>query len=390
MATCRIDLTTANIKNLFNKANIDADETLNSSVKYALKSIADSTHLVEFADFLEKISKEAQHLGLACQAVEFDTTSAMVVCGHAPYEADARGDILKFSVNTYGDIYIWQLKVNQGTFENSKWVKQTQAILDKHGAHKDGSGNNRRLSNFNLKISWLKNWLKKGAECTEKIRLDEIAVSKRKKRNELRKEAWAGRIAPLADIIKERLPGVEVGVNSYSDDGSAWYFQVYNVEYIGPYGSFHTGLFMPKDAYIGWKDTDDIEWTGMHVDNLKDVQPIKLYTLYSSLADSEGKITRNNCRYAKIDYTISLQRRPDNAEQGAGTWDISAPPFSNGLSTAGFRRVMIPFEELGDWFNALLDYEAAAYDVAVQSAESFKKLHETSALNNWNYSNMGI
>ena len=390
MATCRIDLTTANIKNLFNKANIDADETLNSSVKYALKSIADSTHLAEFTDFLEKISREAQGLGLACQAVEFDTSGAMVICGHAPYEAEARGDILKFGVNTYGDIYIWQLKVNQGTFENSKWVKQTQAILDKHGARKDGSGNNRRLSGFNLKISWLKNWLKKGAECTEKIRLDEIAVRKRKKTNELRKEAWAGRIAPLADIIKERLPGVEVGINGYADDGSCWYFQVYNVKYIGPYGSSHTGLFMPKDAYIGWNDTDDIEWTGMHVTDLKDVKPIKLYTLFNALADSEGKITRNNCRYRKIDYTISLQRRPDNAEQGAGTWDISAPPFVNGLPTAGFRRVMIPFEELGDWFNALLDYEAAAYDVAVQSAEAIKKLHETSELNNWNYSNMGI
>ena len=390
MATCRIDLTTTNLRNLFNKANIDADETLNSSVKYALKSIAESVHLAGFVDFLEKISKEAQHLGLACQAVEFDTSGAMVICGHAPYEAEARGDILKFGVNTYGDIYIWQLKVNQGTFENSKWVKQTQAILDKHGARKDGSGNNRRLSNFNLKISWLKNWLKKGAECTEKIRLDEIAVRKRKKTNELRKEAWAGRIAPLADIIKERLPGVEVGVNGYSDDGSCWYFQVYNVKYIGPYGSSHTGLFMPKDAYIGWNDTDDIEWTGMHVTDLKDVKPIKLYTLFNALADSEGKITRNNCRYRKIDYTITLNRRPDNAEQGAGTWDISAPPFSNGLPTAGFRRVMIPFEELGDWFNALLDYEAAAYDVAVQSAEAIKKLHETSALNNWNYSNMGI
>ncbi len=390
MATCRIDLTTANIKNLFNKANIDADDTLGSSIKYALKTIADSTHLAEFTDFLEKISKEAQNLGLACQAVEFDTSGAMVVCGHAPYEAEARGDILKFGVNVYGDIYIWQLKVNQGTFESSKWVKQTQAILDKHGARKDGSGNNRRLSNFNLKIGWLKNWLKKGAECTEKIRLDEIAVRKRKKHNELKKEAWAGRITPLADLIKERLPGVEVGVNGYSDDGSAWYFQLYNVKYIGPYGSSHTGLFMPKDAYIGWRDADDIEWAGMHVTELKDVKPIKLYTLFSSLADSEGKITRNSSRYRKIDYTISLNRRPDNAEQGAGTWDISAPPFSNGLPSAGFRRVMIPFEELGDWFNALLDYEAAAYDIAVQSAEAIRKLHETSTLNNWNYSNMGI
>ena len=390
MATCRIDLTTANIKNLFDKTAIDADETLNNSVKYVLKSIAESVHLAEFMDFLTKISKEAQNLGLCCQVVEFDSNGAMVVVGHAPYEADARGDILKFGVNTYGDIYIWQLKVNQGTFENSKWVKQTQAILDKHGARKDGSGNNRRLSNFNLRISWLKNWLKKGAECTEKIRLDEIAVRKRKKHNELKKEAWAGRIMPLADLIRERLPGVEVGVNGYNDDGSAWYFQLYNVKYVGPYGSSHTGLFMPKDAYNGWNDTDDIEWTGMHVTDLKDVQPIKLYTLFSTLADSEGKVVRGNCRYRKIDYTISLQRRPDNAEQGAGTWDISAPPFCNGLPSSGFRRVMIPYEELGDWFNALLDYEAAAYDIAVKAAEDIKKLHETSTLNNWNYSNMGI
>jgi len=390
MATCRIDLTTANIKNLFDKAAIDADETLNNSVKYVLKSIAESVHLAEFMDFLTKISKEAQNLGLCCQVVEFDSNGAMVVVGHAPYEADARGDILKFGVNTYGDIYIWQLKVNQGTFECSKWVKQTQAILDKHGARKDGSGNNRRLSNFNLRISWLKNWLKKGAECTEKIRLDEIAVRKRKKHNELKKEAWAGRIMPLADLIRERLPGVEVGVNGYNDDGSAWYFQLYNVKYVGPYGSSHTGLFMPKDAYNGWNDTDDIEWTGMHVTDLKDVQPIKLYTLFSTLADSEGKVVRGNCRYRKIDYTISLQRRPDNAEQGAGTWDISAPPFCNGLPSSGFRRVMIPYEELGDWFNALLDYEAAAYDIAVKAAEDIKKLHETSTLNNWNYSNMGI
>lgn len=390
MATCRIDLTTANIKNLFDKTAIDADETLNNSVKYVLKSIAESVHLAEFMDFLTKISKEAQSLGLCCQVVEFDSNGAMVVVGHAPYEADARGDILKFGVNTYGDIYIWQLKVNQGTFECSKWVKQTQAILDKHGARKDGSGNNRRLSNFNLRISWLKNWLKKGAECTEKIRLDEIAVRKRKKHNELKKEAWAGRIMPLADLIRERLPGVEVGVNGYNDDGSAWYFQLYNVKYVGPYGSSHTGLFMPKDAYNGWNDTDDIEWTGMHVTDLKDVQPIKLYTLFSTLADSEGKVVRGNCRYRKIDYTISLQRRPDNAEQGAGTWDISAPPFCNGLPSSGFRRVMIPYEELGDWFNALLDYEAAAYDIAVKAAEDIKKLHETSTLNNWNYSNMGI
>jgi len=390
MATCRIDLTTANIKNLFDKTAIDADETLNNSVKYVLKSIAESVHLAEFMDFLTKISKEAQNLGLCCQVVEFDSNGAMVVVGHAPYEADARGDILKFGVNTYGDIYIWQLKVNQGTFENSKWVKQTQAILDKHGARKDGSGNNRRLSNFNLRISWLKNWLKKGAECTEKIRLDEIAVRKRKKHNELKKEAWAGRIMPLADLIRERLPGVEVGVNGYNDDGSAWYFQLYNVKYVGPYGSSHTGLFMPKDAYNGWNDTDDIEWTGMHVTDLKDVQPVKLYTLFSTLADSEGKVVRGNCRYRKIDYTISLQRRPDNAEQGAGTWDISAPPFCNGLPSSGFRRVMIPYEELGDWFNALLDYEAAAYDIAVKAAEDIKKLHETSTLNNWNYSNMGI
>ena len=390
MATCRIDLITANIKNLFNKAIINEDDTINSSIKYALKTLADSKRITEFTDFLEKISKEAQNLGLCCQAVEFDTSGAMVICGHTPYEAEARGDILKFGVNVYGDIYIWQLKVNQGSFECSKWVKQTQAILDKHGARKVGSGNNRRLSNFNLKISWLKNWLKKGAECTEKIRLDEIAVSKRKKRNELRKEVWAGRIMPLADIIKERLPGVEVGVNGYSDDGSAWYFQLYNVKYIGPYGSSHTGLFMPKDTYIGWTGNDDFEWAGMRMDQLKDVKPIKLYTLFNALADSEGKIIRNNCRYRKIDYTISLQRRPDNAEQGAGTWDISAPPFTNGLPTAGFRRVMIPFEELGDWFNALLDYEAAAYDVAVKSAEAIKKLHETSDLNNWNYSNMGI
>jgi len=390
MATCRIDLTTANIKNLFDKTAIDADETLNNSVKYVLKSIAESVHLAEFMDFLTKISKEAQNLGLCCQVVEFDSNGAMVVVGHAPYEADARGDILKFGVNTYGDIYIWQLKVNQGTFENSKWVKQTQAILDKHGARKDGSGNNRRLSNFNLRISWLKNWLKKGAECTEKIRLDEIAVRKRKKHNELKKEAWAGRIMPLADLIRERLPGVEVGVNGYNDDGSAWYFQLYNVKYVGPYGSSHTGLFMPKDAYNGWNDTDDIEWTGMHVTDLKDVKPVKLYTLFSTLADSEGKVVRGNCRYRKIDYTISLQRRPDNAEQGAGTWDISAPPFCNGLPSSGFRRVMIPYEELGDWFNALLDYEAAAYDIAVKAAEDIKKLHETSTLNNWNYSNMGI
>jgi hypothetical protein len=390
MATCRIDLTTANIKNLFDKAAIDADETLNNSVKYVLKSIAESVHLAEFMDFLTKISKEAQNLGLCCQVVEFDSNGAMVVVGHAPYEADARGDILKFGVNTYGDIYIWQLKVNQGTFECSKWVKQTQAILDKHGARKDGSGNNRRLSNFNLRISWLKNWLKKGAECTEKIRLDEIAVRKRKKHNELKKEAWAGRIMPLADLIRERLPGVEVGVNGYNDDGSAWYFQLYNVKYVGPYGSSHTGLFMPKDAYVGWNGNDDIEWSGMHIDQLKDVQPIKLYTLFSTLADSEGKVVRGNCRYRKIDYTISLQRRPDNAEQGAGTWDISAPPFCNGLPSSGFRRVMIPYEELGDWFNALLDYEAAAYDIAVKAAEDIKKLHETSTLNNWNYSNMGI
>ena len=390
MATCRIDLTTANIKNLFDKTAIDADETLNNSVKYVLKSIAESVHLAEFMDFLTKISKEAQNLGLCCQVVEFDSNGAMVVVGHAPYEADARGDILKFGVNTYGDIYIWQLKVNQGTFECSKWVKQTQAILDKHGARKDGSGNNRRLSNFNLRISWLKNWLKKGAECTEKIRLDEIAVRKRKKHNELKKEAWAGRIMPLADLIRERLPGVEVGVNGYNDDGSAWYFQLYNVKYVGPYGSSHTGLFMPKDAYVGWNGNDDIEWSGMHIDQLKDVQPIKLYTLFSTLADSEGKVVRGNCRYRKIDYTISLQRRPDNAEQGAGTWDISAPPFCNGLPSSGFRRVMIPYEELGDWFNALLDYEAAAYDIAVKAAEDIKKLHETSTLNNWNYSNMGI
>jgi len=390
MATCRIDLTTANIKNLFDKAAIDADETLNNSVKYVLKSIAESVHLAEFMDFLTKISKEAQNLGLCCQVVEFDSNGAMVVVGHAPYEADARGDILKFGVNTYGDIYIWQLKVNQGTFECSKWVKQTQAILDKHGARKDGSGNNRRLSNFNLRISWLKNWLKKGAECTEKIRLDEIAVRKRKKHNELKKEAWAGRIMPLADLIRERLPGVEVGVNGYNDDGSAWYFQLYNVKYVGPYGSSHTGLFMPKDAYVGWNGNDDIEWSGMHIDQLKDVQPVKLYTLFSTLADSEGKVVRGNCRYRKIDYTISLQRRPDNAEQGAGTWDISAPPFCNGLPSSGFRRVMIPYEELGDWFNALLDYEAAAYDIAVKAAEDIKKLHETSTLNNWNYSNMGI
>ena len=389
MAICSIDLTTTDIQNLFNKAAIDADKTLSNDIKYVLKCIAENAHAAEFADFLAKISKEAQGLGLCCQAVKIGITNATVVCGHAPYEADARGDLLSFEVNTYGDIYISELKVNQGTFENAKWVRQTQAILDKHGAHKDRC-NRRYLSNFNLKISWLKNWLKKGAECTEKIRLDEIAVSKRKKHSELKKEAWAGRIMPLADLIAERLPGVKVRVNDYSDDGSAWYFSLYNVQFTGFYGATYTGLFLPKDAYVGWKPNDDFEWNGMHVDQLKDVRPVKLYTLFATLADSKGQVVCGNSKYRKIDYGIKLTRRPDFAKHGAGTWDIFVPSPIFGYPSIPFRGEMIPTEELGVWFNALLDYEATAYDIAVKAAEDVLQLTKTSGLNRWNRSNMGI
>lgn len=389
MAICRIDLTTTNIQNLFSKTAIDADKTLSDDIKYALRCIAENAHAAEFADFLAKISKEAQGLGLCCQAVKLGTSSAMVICGHAPCEADTSGDLLSFEVNTYGDIYICELKVNQGTFEDSKWVRQTQAILDKYGARKDRC-NRRYLSNFNLKISWLKNWLKKGAECTEKIRLDEIAVRKRKKQTELKKEAWAGRIMPLADLIAERLPGVKVRVNDYSDEGTEWYFSLYNVQFTGSYGVTYRGLFLPKDAYVGWNPNDDFEWAGMHVDQLKDVRPIKLYTLFAILADSKGQVVCGNSRYRKIDYGIMLSRRPDSAKQGAGTWDIVIPAPIFGCTSIPFRGEMIPTEELADWFNALFDYETAAYDIAVKAAEDIKKLHKTAGLDRWNRSNMGI
>lgn len=389
MAICSIDLTTANIQNLFCKTAIDADETLSNDTKYVLMRIADSTNAAEFADFLAKIGKEARDLGLCCQAVKIDTTSATVVCGHAPYEAAARGDLLSFKVNTYGDVYIWELKLNRGTFENPKWVRQPQVILDRLGASKDRC-NRRSLYNFNFKISWLKNWLKKGAECTEKIRLDEIAARKHKKHNELKKEAWAGRVMSLADLIAERLPGVKVKITDLADDGSEWYFSLYNVQFTVSYGATYRGLFLPKDAYVGWNPNDDFEWVGMHVDMLKDVRPIKLYTLFTTLADSKGQVVCGNSSHRKIDYGIALSRRPDSAKRGAGTWDIVVPaPIFGYHPSVPFRGEMIPTEELGDWFNALLDYEAAAYDIAVKAAEDIMQLNKTAGLNRWNRSNMG-
>jgi len=347
LIACLVDIDAAN-------ANDKLSGSVRSNIKWFCNNFSDLSKL-KFKKFLDRLLDDADALGVTVTVTDVEDEAVELYMSHEPWDTPDEEKPSKFKIRVYyrGDMQIIVFALNKGKYPSVKWVKQTQAILKGKGWQKSYRGNDLKGTDFNFRLVWFKNWLKQAKIQHDRLMQEKREYIKFKKRQELKCEWSLGQIAPIAEMIEERIPGLHVTVE-HNEAGDAFWLRLWNVEYSDPWGGKRHAIFMPIEAYERFKlYQGNIGWRDFTYLKLKEANPC-LVPMYSLVRRCGTRVERN---YYWERPTIYIGK-----DKGVDSDDCYVTIECDLPEGSAFQKALhIKLDKIEEYVNAWLSYEEKCY-----------------------------
>lgn len=259
-----------------------------------------------------------------------------------------------------GHVHLTSLTLAKGELGSKKEREQRKTfLLKKDWRYLDVTHMDKNSFcgvNFNFKLEWFENWLRKAEEqntlLTQKLR-ERVRDDKIK---EIKADRVVGQLNQVADAIRQRVPGLRAKVVKTSS--TRFTIKLYNVDYTDGQGHTTNCMFLPLEAYSRYNAMSTLLGNiGFQYEQLAQQKPGKV-PMYSLIKHC-GKNVERHFNWNPEVFVVQHY----NSDK---TFDVAFPSAywpENSSFARGLQNVAL--SEIGGIVNEWLNYEERLYDAMV-------------------------